>query len=486
MPPSSANHQLNLRILPAVAFAFIAYFSIGAPLAVLPSYVHLHLGIGTVFAGLLVSLQYVATFSTRARAGRLCDTIGPRATVRQGLLACTGSGLLLLLAALLHRHLGLSLASLALSRLALGTGESLAATGATMWGIGRVGPEHTARVISWNGVATYSALAAGAPLGVLLAARWGLGAIGALTVVLGLASFAVATRMAPTIPPRGEHVPLGRILLRVSPYGLALALGGLGFGVIATFVTLFFAHHQWQGAALAGLVEKLSGLVYYFLSPLLRERLQRPIASVSFFDRGDHLRHGNVAVGYAAPLEVAGLAYPEIGSDNRRPLAAEYLREFLRRPSEKRSLFPLSATGKAVRIRGRVKSASRRLQIPLQVVQNLPGHSGKFRIPRGLVPLQIADREQCVVIEHFLEVRYQPPLVSCIAVKTASHLVVDATCSHAVQGKLSHAEELPVAGRPVAAQQQPYRQGTRKFGRAGKAAVSRVEAFPVGLYRQLQ
>jgi len=251
MPPSSANHQLNLRILPAVAFAFIAYFSIGAPLAVLPSYVHLHLGIGTVFAGLLVSLQYVATFSTRARAGRLCDTIGPRATVRQGLLACTGSGLLLLLAALLHRHLGLSLASLALSRLALGTGESLAATGATMWGIGRVGPEHTARVISWNGVATYSALAAGAPLGVLLAARWGLGAIGALTVVLGLASFAVATRMAPTIPPRGEHVPLGRILLRVSPYGLALALGGLGFGVIATFVTLFFAHHQWQGAALA-------------------------------------------------------------------------------------------------------------------------------------------------------------------------------------------------------------------------------------------
>jgi len=251
MPPFSPNQRLNLRILPVVAFAFVAYFSIGIPLAVLPSYVHLHLGIGTVFAGLLISLQYVATFSTRHLAGRLSDTIGPRATVRRGLLALACSGLLLVLAALLQRWLWLSLGSLALGRLALGTGESLAATGATMWGIGRVGPEHTARVISWNGVATYTALAAGAPLGVLAAAHWGLGALGGFTVALGLAGYAVAGRMEPTVPPRGEHVPLGRILLKVTPYGLGLTLGGLGFGVIATFVTLFFAIHHWEGAALA-------------------------------------------------------------------------------------------------------------------------------------------------------------------------------------------------------------------------------------------
>jgi MFS family permease len=247
----SDNSRLNLRILPAVGFTFVAYFAIGLPLAVLPSYVHLRLGASTVAAGLLISLQYVATFATRARAGRLSDTIGPRETVRQGLIACAASGLLTLLGALLQHSLWLSLGCLALGRLALGTGESLGATGATMWGIGRVGPQHTARVISWNGVATYTALAAGAPLGVLVASRWGLGAIGVSTSVLALASYLAATRMPATIPPRGERMPLGRILLRVTPYGLGLALGGLGFGVLATFITLYFAHHRWPGAALA-------------------------------------------------------------------------------------------------------------------------------------------------------------------------------------------------------------------------------------------
>jgi predicted MFS family arabinose efflux permease len=151
----------------------------------------------------------------------------------------------------MHHSPWTSLAALALGRLALGTGESLCATGATMWGIGRVGQQHTARVISWNGVATYSALAVGAPLGALAAARWGLGAIGVATLALALASLAAAARMAATTPPRGERMALGRILLRVTPYGLGLALGGLGFGVIATFITLFFAQHRWDGAPLA-------------------------------------------------------------------------------------------------------------------------------------------------------------------------------------------------------------------------------------------
>jgi len=251
MPPIRTDREVTLGTLPAAAFTFIAYFCIGAPLAILPSYLHLHLGISTVLAGLLVSVQYIATFATRPRAGRLSDTIGPRQTVRYGMLACATSGVLIVLAALLHHSLWLSLGALTLSRLPLGTGESLSATGATLWGIGRVGAEHTARVISWNGVGTYSGIALGAPLGVLVASRWGFGAVGAIICLVCLASFAVATRMAATATFEGEHVALGQILLRVTPYGLALALGGTGFGVIATFITLYFAHRGWQGAALS-------------------------------------------------------------------------------------------------------------------------------------------------------------------------------------------------------------------------------------------
>jgi len=258
MPPLSPDQPSTFRILSAVAFTFIAYFCIGAPLAILPSFLHLHLGISTVLAGLLVSLQYIATFASRPRAGHLSDTIGPRQTVRYGLLGCACSGALIVLAALFHHTLWLSLGTLALSRLALGTGESLIGTGATMWGIGRVGAEHTARVISWSGVATYTGLAMGAPLGVVAASRWGFGAVGAIILILCLAGFMVATRMAPTPLFKGRRVPLGHILLRVAPFGMALALGGTGFGVIATFITLYFAHRDWQGAALSLTVYGLS------------------------------------------------------------------------------------------------------------------------------------------------------------------------------------------------------------------------------------
>jgi MFS family permease len=243
--------RVTLRILPVVAFTFVCYFSIGIPLAILPSYVHLHLGVSTVLAGLLISLQYIATFASRPRAGHMADTLGPKRTVMWGLLACSLSGGFVVLAGLLRHNLGLCLGSLVLSRFALGVGESMSSTGAIIWGIGRVGEAETARVISWNGVATYVSLAIGAPLGAFLEPRWGLGSIGIVVMAVGGVSLFCASRMAATAAHRGERVPLRRILLGVSPYGLALAFGGMGFGVIATFITLYFAHVRWDGAALS-------------------------------------------------------------------------------------------------------------------------------------------------------------------------------------------------------------------------------------------
>jgi predicted MFS family arabinose efflux permease len=62
----------------------------------------------------------------------------------------------------------LAISALLIGRIFLGVGESFTATGATLWGIKTVGAIHTSRVISWNGVATYVAMAVGAPLGVML------------------------------------------------------------------------------------------------------------------------------------------------------------------------------------------------------------------------------------------------------------------------------------------------------------------------------
>ena len=249
--PALASQSGTRRILGYVYFTFVCYFSIGLPLAILPEYVHLRMGYSAALAGLVISIQYIATFLSRPWAGRISDHAGAKISVLWGMGACTASGLLLLAAAALHRDpRWLSLAILLASRLVLGIGESLGSTGATLWGITVAGHERTAKVISFNGVASYGALALGAPLGVVMEQRWGLGLMGLVTIALSGASFLLASAKRPVPVVAGEHLPFRDVLGLVTPHGMALALGGVGFSVLATFVTLFYASRHWNGAAL--------------------------------------------------------------------------------------------------------------------------------------------------------------------------------------------------------------------------------------------
>lgn len=236
-------------ILGTVSFTFATYVAIGLSLAVLPGFVHRTLGFGAALAGLTISVQYLATLLSRPHVGRMTDSLGPKRTVLAGLVLCAASGALLLAGALLARHAVASLGVILLARLALGCAESCVGTGAITWGMGRVGHQHTARVISWNGVATYGGLAAGAPLGVLVAHRFGFAAIGIATLVLMLLALPWARRRPATSVAAGERSPFRAVAARVVPYGMGLALGSIGFGCIATFITLFFAARGWAGAA---------------------------------------------------------------------------------------------------------------------------------------------------------------------------------------------------------------------------------------------
>lgn len=252
---AAASNWSTRHILGFVYFTFVSYLSIGLPLAVLPSYVHLRMGYSAVLAGLVISVQYIATLLSRPWAGRICDHAGARVSVLWGMAACTASGALLVVAAAWHfSHLRsgalLSVAILLASRLALGVGESLGATGATLWGIASVGPQHTAKVISFNGISTYGAMALGAPLGVVLDQQWGLASLGVLTMVIGVVSLIVAYRKSPAPVTPGEHLPFAHVFGRVAPHGMGLALGGVGYSTLATFVTIFYASRHWNGAAL--------------------------------------------------------------------------------------------------------------------------------------------------------------------------------------------------------------------------------------------
>lgn len=123
----------------------------------------------------------------------------------------------------------ISLLLLGLGRVILGIGQSFAGTGSTLWGVGVVGSLHIGRVISWNGIVTYGAMAMGVAL---------------LAVLLALPRPSVKAN-------KGKPLPFRAVLGRVWLYGMALALASAGFGVIATFITLFYDAKGWDGAAFA-------------------------------------------------------------------------------------------------------------------------------------------------------------------------------------------------------------------------------------------
>ncbi|PLZ03242.1 MFS transporter [Burkholderia sp. WAC0059] len=251
LAPPRSEFATTVQILPVVFFTFLCYLTIGLPLAVLPGYVHADLGYSAVLAGGAISVQYVATLLSRQFAGRSADTLGPKKTVSIGLIGCGVSGVFLFLTVLLGHWHALSLVLLVLSRLALGFGESLCGTGAILWGIGRIGTSHNARVISWNGIATYSALAIGAPLGVELSHFVGYWVLGIVVIALAALGYYLARPIAPVPVVHGERMSYGSVFTRVLPHGIGLALGSAGFGSIATFITLYYASRHWSNAALS-------------------------------------------------------------------------------------------------------------------------------------------------------------------------------------------------------------------------------------------
>jgi MFS family permease len=239
-----------LQVVSIVLFTFIGYLNIGIPLAVLPGYVHSDLGFGAVAAGLVISVQYLATLLSRPYASRVIDNLGSKKAVLYGLAGCGLSGVFMLLSAWLQSMPMLSLISLLIGRLVLGSAESLVGSGSIGWGIGRVGAQNTAKVISWNGIASYGALAIGAPMGVLLVQQLGLWSMGVSIILLAGIGFALAwpKQAAPIV--HGERMPFLHVLGRVLPHGTGLALGSIGFGTIATFITLYYASHSWPNAVL--------------------------------------------------------------------------------------------------------------------------------------------------------------------------------------------------------------------------------------------
>jgi MFS family permease len=234
-----------------MAAVLIGFLVIGAALPVLPLHVRDGLGFGPVMVGIVAGCQFAAALIARIWAGQAADTRGAKWAVMAGLLGAALAGLLYLLSLSFLDLPRISIGVLLAGRAVLGGAESFIITGATTWGLARLGAHNSGKVIAWMGTAMFAAFAAGAPLGTALYEEGGFGAISSATIVAPLLTLIVIAPLRPAATSRKGGPGILSVASRIWLPGLGAALSSVGFGAIVAFGSLLFADHGWMPVWLA-------------------------------------------------------------------------------------------------------------------------------------------------------------------------------------------------------------------------------------------
>lgn len=244
-------NKISLALIGYVILTFLGYTIIGLPLAILPIFISKTLGFNAIIAGLVISLQYLTTFIMRGYAGVIVDKKGPKPAVLTSMTCFLLSGVLLWITYECRATLALSLFVLIIARLVTGCGEGMIGASPINWAMLKFGDQHTGTAISFNGIASYGGMAIGAPLGVLLEKYIGLEGVGIVIAFIAIVGYFIAKRKQAYKGEKSEHrQSFMKVLQKVSPFGICLALGGLGFGTISTFITLYYYFMHWTNAAI--------------------------------------------------------------------------------------------------------------------------------------------------------------------------------------------------------------------------------------------
>jgi MFS family permease len=248
---SKSAPSIVTTLAPLMITVLVGFLVIGAALPVLPLHVHNGLGFGSVMVGVVAGCQFAASLVARIWSGRAADTQGPKWAVMVGLVGAALSGLLYLFSLSFPSAPRVSIGVLLAGRAALGAAESFIITGATTWGLARVGAHNAGKVIAWMGTAMFAALAVGAPLGTALYEKGGFGAVSSAAALAPLVTLILIAPLRPAEPAHKSGPNLLSVAKRIWLPGLGAALSSIGFGAIATFSSLLFAGHGWTPVWLA-------------------------------------------------------------------------------------------------------------------------------------------------------------------------------------------------------------------------------------------
>lgn len=238
---------------PGAAFAgifmvtFCGLLAIGAVLPVLPRYVTGPLDAGNVAVGVVIGAYAVTGLLLRPFAGRYADRRGRRPTVVVGSLLVAVGGFLYLLP--------LGVGGLVVARLVLGAGEGTVFTAGSAWIVDLAPLERRGRVIGLYGLAVWAGLSIGPLVGELIQHQAGYDAVWIFAGAAPLIGAAIASRIPDPFepPPPSEHEHHSLIAREAVRPGMALALGAIGYGTVATFVVLHLdARGVGHGASVFG------------------------------------------------------------------------------------------------------------------------------------------------------------------------------------------------------------------------------------------
>jgi len=208
----------------------LGLLAVGATLPVLPRFVSEELNGSDLEVGIVTGAFALTGLICRPIAGVAADRRGRKVTVVAGASLAVIAGALLFLPA--------SIPGLIVSRLFLGAGEGTVFTAGSAWNVDMASPERRGRMIGLYGLAIWTGLSLGPPVGELLLQ------VGSYELVWAFATGApalgavIASRLPESVAPGGEAAR-GPVISReaVGPGG-TFSLSVVGFAAVSAFIVL--------------------------------------------------------------------------------------------------------------------------------------------------------------------------------------------------------------------------------------------------------